>query len=72
MKDLLVNFAGAAVFSTLGYFYVKNRGRGRIANRLMLRWIKTDDTPPVPAAQGAAGDAQGAPPNANGPNGGAD
>jgi len=65
MKDLLVNFAGAAVFSTLGYFYVKNRGRGRIANRLMLRWIKTDDTPPVPAAQGA-------PPNANGPNGGAD
>ena len=26
MNDLLVNFIGAAVFSFLGYFYVKNRG----------------------------------------------
>lgn len=29
MNDLLVNFIGAAVFSFLGYFYVKNRGKGR-------------------------------------------
>ncbi|QEK18940.1 hypothetical protein LAJLEIBI_02964 [[Clostridium] hylemonae DSM 15053] len=28
MKDLLVNFAGAVVFSVIGYFYVKNRGKG--------------------------------------------
>ena len=27
MNDLLVNFIGAAVFSFLGYFYVKNRGK---------------------------------------------
>ena len=27
MGDLFVNFIGAFVFSTLGYFYVKNRGR---------------------------------------------
>jgi len=27
MKDLLVNFIGAVVFSTIGYFYIKNRGQ---------------------------------------------
>lgn len=31
MKDLLVNFIGAVVFSVIGYFYVKSRGKGRIA-----------------------------------------
>lgn len=31
MGDLLVNFVGAVVFSILGYFYVKNRGKGRFA-----------------------------------------
>ncbi len=31
MKDLLVNFIGAVVFSTIGYFYVKNRGKGKFA-----------------------------------------
>ena len=25
MKDLLVNFIGAVVFSVIGFFYVKNR-----------------------------------------------
>ena len=29
MKDLFVNFIGAVVFSFIGYFYVKNRGKGR-------------------------------------------
>ena len=29
MEDLLVNFIGAFVFSTLGYFYVRARGAGR-------------------------------------------
>ena len=27
MKDLLVNFVGAVVFSTIGFFYVRHRGR---------------------------------------------
>jgi len=27
MKDLLVNFIGAVVFSTFGFFYIKNRGK---------------------------------------------
>ena len=31
MKDLFVNFIGAVVFSFIGYFYVKHRGKGRIA-----------------------------------------
>ena len=33
MKDLFVNFIGAAVFSWIGYFYVKSRGQGRFASR---------------------------------------
>ncbi|MCB7520166.1 hypothetical protein [[Clostridium] hylemonae] len=42
MKDLLVNFAGAVVFSVIGYFYVKNRGKGKFAKRFIPR-LKTKD-----------------------------
>ena len=35
MNDLLVNFIGAAVFSFLGYFYVKNRGKGRFTRNFI-------------------------------------
>lgn len=31
MKDLLVNFLGAVIFSIIGFFYIKNRGKGKIA-----------------------------------------
>lgn len=31
MKDLLVNMIGAVVFSVFGYFYVKTKGKGRVA-----------------------------------------
>ena len=31
MKDLFVNFIGAIVFSTIGAFYVKTRGKSRVA-----------------------------------------
>lgn len=31
MGDLFVNFIGAVVFSTIGYFYIKQRGRGKLA-----------------------------------------
>lgn len=31
MKDLFVNFIGAIVFSFIGFFYVKTKGKGRIA-----------------------------------------
>ena len=29
--DLFVNFIGAVVFSTIGYFYIKQRGKGKLA-----------------------------------------
>lgn len=35
MKDLFVNFIGAVVFSFIGYFYVKHRGRGRLAPKFI-------------------------------------
>lgn len=35
MEDLLVNFIGAAVFSFVGYFYVKNRGKGWFARNFI-------------------------------------
>ena len=31
MEDLFVNFIGAVVFSTIGYFYIKHRGKGKLA-----------------------------------------
>ena len=40
MKDLLVNFIGAVVFSAIGYFYVKHRGEGR-NGRFTERFILT-------------------------------
>ena len=35
MQDLLVNFIGAAIFSTIGYFYVKQRGKHAFARRFI-------------------------------------
>lgn len=35
MEDLAVNFIGAVVFSTIGYFYVKSRGNGKFAKRFI-------------------------------------
>ncbi|MCI7736289.1 MAG: hypothetical protein MSL26_03970 [Clostridiales bacterium] len=37
MKDLMVNFVGAIVFSIIGYFYVKEKGKGRFAARFIPR-----------------------------------
>lgn len=42
MKDLFVNFIGAVVFSIIGFFYVKQRGKGKFANRFIPR-IKDKD-----------------------------
>ena len=35
MKDLIVNFVGAVVFSVIGFFYIKNRGKGSFAKRFI-------------------------------------
>lgn len=40
MKDLIVNFLGAAVFSVIGYFYVKQKGKGRFAARFIPRVLR--------------------------------
>ena len=40
MKDLFVNFIGAVVFSVIGFFYVKSRGKGRFARRFIPRLVK--------------------------------
>ena len=35
MKDLFVNFIGAVVFSVVGFFYVKKRGKGKFARNFI-------------------------------------
>lgn len=35
MEDLFVNFVGAVIFSTIGFFYVKGRGQSRFAPRFI-------------------------------------
>ena len=35
MEDLFVNFLGAVVFSVIGYFYVKQKGKGKFAKRFI-------------------------------------
>ncbi len=42
MKDLWVNFIGAAVFSAIGYFYVKTRGKGFLA-RVFIPQVRQND-----------------------------
>jgi hypothetical protein len=37
MNDLLVNFIGAVSFSIIGYFYIKNRSKGKFAKRFIPR-----------------------------------
>lgn len=44
MKDLIVNFIGAVVFSIIGYFYVKEKGRGRFAARFIPRVLRREQT----------------------------
>lgn len=40
MKDLAVNFVGAVVFSFVGYFYVRGRGRGWFAKRFIPKVLE--------------------------------
>lgn len=42
MEDLIVNFIGAFLFSVIGFFYVKNRGRGRLVGRFVPRRKRAD------------------------------
>lgn len=42
MKDLFVNLIGALVFSVIGFFYIKNRGRGHFAKKF-IPTLKTEN-----------------------------
>ena len=44
MKDLIVNFIGAVIFSVIGYYYVKNRGAGRFASRFIPQVLPQEQT----------------------------
>ena len=49
MKDLFVNFVGAVVFSTIGYFYIKRRGQGKLAKAFIPTITeKESETPSLP------------------------
>ena len=43
MKDLFVNFIGAVVFSVIGYFHVRSRGKSKFAGRFIP--VVLDDIP---------------------------
>jgi hypothetical protein len=43
MDDLFVNFVGAVVFSTFGYFYVKNRDQNSFVTRLIPQVEKEEE-----------------------------
>lgn len=42
MQDLIVNFAGALLFSVIGFFYVRNRGKGGVVRWLVPRRKQAD------------------------------
>ena len=48
MMDLVVNFIGAAVFSIIGFFYIKSRGRSRFAPNFIPQ---VPNTPPAEIEQ---------------------
>ena len=45
MKDLFVNFIGAVVFSVVGFFYIKRRGKGRLASQFIPVFNGEDEKP---------------------------
>ena len=49
MKDLFVNFIGAVVFSTIGFFYVKNRGKGKFAPQFIPTVLPEEESPSDPS-----------------------
>ena len=45
MNDLFANAAGAAVFSVIGYVYLKTRGRGKIARSFIPQVLGNEEPP---------------------------
>lgn len=46
MEDLFVNFIGALIFSVIGYFYVRSRGKGKFVKRFIP--VANNSTPQEP------------------------
>ncbi len=47
MKDLFVTLIGAFCFSVIGFFYVKNRGKGKFAKRFIPTMIAKEKNLPI-------------------------
>lgn len=56
MKDLFVNFLGAVVFSIIGYFYIKSRGKSRFARRFIPVVLDADEPASAEPAPDDTGD----------------
>ena len=52
MEDLLVNFIGAVTFSIMGYFYVKNRGKGWFAKNFIPKVLSEAEAAADPTISG--------------------
>ncbi len=50
IKDLFVNFIGAVVFSIVGFFYIKQRGNGKLASQFIPVFKEKDKNPQTDCA----------------------
>ena len=47
MEDLFVNFIGAVTFSVIGYFYIKHRGKGKLARAFIPTLSEQEEQAPA-------------------------
>lgn len=47
MEDLFVNFIGAVAFSVIGYFYIKHRGKGKLARAFIPTLSEQEEQGPA-------------------------
>lgn len=47
MEDLFVNFIGAMTFSVIGYFYIKHRGKGKLARAFIPTLSEQEEQDPA-------------------------
>lgn len=47
MEDLFVNFIGAVAFSVIGYFYIKHRGKGKLARAVIPTLSEQEEQDPA-------------------------
>ena len=47
MEDLFVNFIGAVTFSVIGYFYIKHRGKGKLARAFIPTLNEQEEQDPA-------------------------